>query len=191
MSNRSSLIISLLCCSSGLPFHDVHPVEVFLIFLLVRYHCRSRDRWLGNHVVQHGPIVLLLVEVRHAWLFDAVRNANVNSVWRQNAVNFVQSLLRIWTAAISAKDWVKSALIDYCVEGTVLKVAHRADVHLLVGKRWVLFPIEFSHLLDHGCWDINVGYVLEAVVEHFFREACRVNSNTYANCQHRRSESRK
>lgn len=148
-------------------------MEVLFVLLLVGDHGGGRDGRLGHHVVQHGPVVLLLVEVRHARLLDAVRNADVDSVWRQNAVDFVQSLLRVRAAAVAAEDGVEGALVDDRVEGAVLEVAHVAHVHLLVGESGVLLAVELCHLLDHGGGDVDVGYVLEAVVEHFFGETYR------------------
>lgn len=69
-------------CSTRLLFHDVDPVEVFLVFALCGYHSAGRNSRLGDHMVQHCPIVLFFVEVVHTGLLNAVRDADINTVGR-------------------------------------------------------------------------------------------------------------
>ena len=86
-------------------------------------------------------------------------------------MNFVKHLLSVGAAAITAKNRVKSALVNNSVESFVRNLgAHLTYVHLFVRERRVLFAIEILHLLDDSEGDVNVSDVLVAFIKHFFRK---------------------
>ena len=59
--------------------HNIHPVEVLVISLLGGHDCRGRDGGLSHHVVGNSPVEFFLLEVGHARLLDAVRDADVDA----------------------------------------------------------------------------------------------------------------
>jgi hypothetical protein len=68
-------------------------VEVLVILALGGYYRRSRDRWLGHHVVEHGPVELFLRKVLLTVLLDTIADADVDAIRRKHPVDFSQHLV--------------------------------------------------------------------------------------------------
>lgn len=123
-------------------------------------------------MVQHCPIVLLLVEVVHARFLNTIGDADVDTVGREDSMNFIQHLLCIWAATVTAKNRVESSLVNNSIESLVRNLgAHLSDVHLFIGECWVLFSVKILHLFYNSEGDVNVSDVLVAFVKHFFRKS--------------------
>jgi len=160
-SARSSLLVLA---------HDVDPVEVLFVLAFVAHYSRGADGGFGNHVVEHSPVVVFLLQVAHAALLHAVAHTDVHTSRAENAMNLSKHLVCVGARTVSTKYRVEGALVNYSVEGAVLKLK-LANIALLVNESGVLFLIEFLHLLDNSKGNVNVDNVLESVVKHFFGDA--------------------
>ena len=144
-------------------------MEILIIVLLSAWHhSRCWDGWLGCLLSEHGPIILLLIKVPKPVLWNTVRNANVDSIWRENSMDLIQHLVTVWASIVSsAEDWVKAGLVNDRIESTILKL-QALCIHLLIRHLRNLFLVVLLHLLDNCEGDVDVCDLLVAILEHLF-----------------------
>ena len=161
---------SLLVFSVSLLPHHIYVVEILFVLVFVSYHSRGWDSGFGHLVLEHSPVELLLLEVAHPLLWEAVWNHDVHSSWRKYSVNLTEHLVGIGTRTVPAQDWVEGALVDDSVKGAVF-ILQTPHIHLFERQVRQLLLVHLLHLLDHSEGDIDVGDVLVTVLVHFLAQA--------------------
>jgi len=98
-----------------------------------------------------------------------MRDTNVNTCWRKNAVDFGQHRLDVLGGTITADHCVKEAFIDDNVESSIFEL-HLPDVHLLEGKAGVslLFCIAILLKLNGSITAVNADNVGKPIVIQLF-----------------------
>ena len=168
------LLLFLLLINNYLFCHNVNVMEIFFINYFVL--CRSSwwsccYCWFRYHFMNNIESISLVLKVMQSIFLKSIRDANVNTCWWKNSMNFIEHLFCVCRTSISTYYWIKGTFVNNSIKTTIIKSSHWTNIHLLVSESWVLHFINFTHVICNIVRDINASYVLILLIKHFFRKS--------------------
>jgi len=123
-------------------------------------------------MVGHSPVEIRALEIVHALLLHAVRDADVDTVRGKHSVDLSEHLGGVGATTITTEDRVEGTLVNDGVEATI-SVLKLAAIHLLVDEGGETLLVSLGHLLHNSVRDVDVAHVLVAILVHLFGETYR------------------
>ena len=151
--------------------HNINIMEISSIIFICFFTC-SNDTWSRNSrlccfLCENSPVKLFLIEITKSVFRHSVSYANIYSIRRQNSMHFIQHSFGVRPWIITTKYWVKTCLVYYCIECSIIEL-QTSGIHLLENHLRNLLFIVLINLFDYSKWNVYICYVLITIFKHFF-----------------------